>query len=207
MRSRLEQRLKAQFQESAHLGPNPAPLHVCCVALGKSHNPAVPQWPHPQRRLLVCTRGIIAILVAVVVSPREGYRAFLASPGTPLSPLGRVSLLGDLSTMGLTMMRSGVSSGTPSAQHGSRRAEAGAGRKRAGGQCSTLELARNRGLSWSLLAEGCREPGWCLTAWFLVQRPKFLGFSQTRTLDWTPSPARFCVSCCCRHTSLSSVVY
>lgn len=100
-------------------------------------------------------RGIIAIIVGVVVSPREGYRAFLARPGTPLPPLGRVSLPGDLSTMGLTMMRSGVSSGTPSAQHGSWRAEAGAGRKRAGGQCFALELARNRGLSWSLRAAGC----------------------------------------------------
>ena len=176
-------------------------------------------WPWASHATPLCLSGLIrpedsrsaqgnhSILVAVAVSPREGYRAFLARPGTPLPPLGRVSLPGDLSTVGLTMTRSGVSSGTPSAQHGSWRAEAGAGRKRAGGQCSALELARNRGLSWSLLAEGCREPGWCLTAWFLVQRPQFLGFSQTRTLDRTPSPAHFCVSCCCGHTSLSSVVY
>lgn len=155
LRNRLEQGLKAQFQESAHLGPNPAPLRVCCVALGKSHNPTVLQCPHLQKRLPVCTGGIIANIFAVVVSLRERYRAFLARPGTPPLPLGRVSLPGDLSTMGLTMVRSNVSSGTPSAQHGSWRAEAGAGRKRAGGQCSALELARNRHLSWSLLAAGC----------------------------------------------------
>ena len=83
LRNRLEQGLKAQFQEAAHQGPNPAPLRVCCVALGKSHNPSVPQCPHLQRRLLVCTGGIIANIFTVVVSLRECYRAFLARPGTP----------------------------------------------------------------------------------------------------------------------------
>ena len=86
LRNRLEQGLKAQFQEAAHQGPNPAPLRVCCVALGKSHNRSVPQCPHLQRRLLVCTGGIIANIFTVVVSLRECYRAFLARPGTPHPP-------------------------------------------------------------------------------------------------------------------------
>lgn len=92
LRNRLEQGLKAQFQEAAHQGPNPAPLCVCCVALGKSHNPSVPQCPHLQRRLLVCTGGIIANIFAVVVSLRERYRAFLARPGTPPHPPTRQGL-------------------------------------------------------------------------------------------------------------------
>ena len=137
MRSRLEQDLKAQSQEAAHLGPNPTPLPICCVALGKSHNPSVPQFPHLQIRLIVYTRGTITTVIAVVVSPWEGYRGFPTRPGTPPPPRQGLTAREPF-PMEPTIVRLGVSPMTPSAQHGSWRAGVGAERRKAGGQCSAL---------------------------------------------------------------------
>lgn len=148
MRNRLEQGLK----HNSRVQPTWVQIQLLCVC-------AV--WPWVRHTIPLCFSvliskktpsllgGIIANIFAVVVSLRERYRAFLARPGTPPLPRQGLTAWGPLhheTHYGEVKCELW----DPPVPSTGLEAEAGAGRKRAGGQCSALELARNRHLSWSL---------------------------------------------------------